>query len=200
MNGREAVGRLQKCLSGRSGLSSRLKKYKWVGLVLLVGLLLLAWPAGKENQAGTAAETPQTFDLAATEARLSEALSQIRGAGEVTVVLTLAGGPRQVLAQDVDQATERGQERRETVVVSRGSGGQEAVAVQEVSPEYQGALLVCPGGGDPTVRLQLTQAVAALTAHGLTAQVTQIAVSRSRAAGSLHLLMANNPVFLIARE
>ena len=55
MNGREAVGRLQKRLSGRSGLSGRLKKYKWVGLVLLVGLLLLAWPAGKENQAETAA-------------------------------------------------------------------------------------------------------------------------------------------------
>ena len=46
----------------------------------------------------------------------------------------------------------------------------------------------------------LQEAVAVLTAHGLTAQVTQIAVSRSRAAGSLHLLMANNPVFLIARE
>ena len=46
----------------------------------------------------------------------------------------------------------------------------------------------------------LQEAVAALTAHGLTAQVTQIAVSRSRAAGSLHLLMANNPVFLITRE
>ena len=46
----------------------------------------------------------------------------------------------------------------------------------------------------------LQEAVAALTAHGLTAQVTQIAVSRSRTAGSLHLLMANNPVFLIARE
>ena len=46
----------------------------------------------------------------------------------------------------------------------------------------------------------LQEAVAALTAHGLTAQVTQIAVSRSRAAGSLHLLMASNPVFLIARE
>ena len=77
MNGREAVGRLQKRLSGRSGLSSRLKKYKWVGLVLLVGLLLLAWPAGKENQAETAAETPQTFDLAATEARLSDLPSDL---------------------------------------------------------------------------------------------------------------------------
>ncbi len=46
----------------------------------------------------------------------------------------------------------------------------------------------------------LQQALAALAAHGLTAQVTQIAVNRSKAAGSLHLLMANNPVFLIVRE
>ena len=166
MNGREAVGRLQKRLSGRLGLAGRLGTYKWVGLVLVVGLLLLAWPTGEGASTEDAPETAHTFDLAATEARLAEALSQIKGAGEVTVVLTLAGGPRQVLAQDVDQASERGQERRETVVVSRGSGGQEAVAVQEVSPEYQGALLVCPGGGDPTVRLQLTQAVAALTGLG----------------------------------
>ena len=46
----------------------------------------------------------------------------------------------------------------------------------------------------------LQEAIAALTGHGLTAQVTQIAVSRSKQAGALHLLMANNPVFLIVRE
>ena len=43
----------------------------------------------------------------------------------------------------------------------------------------------------------LSAAVAALTAHGLAAEVTQISVSRTKTAGSLHLLMANNPVFLI---
>lgn len=46
----------------------------------------------------------------------------------------------------------------------------------------------------------LQQSIAALAVHGLAAQVTQIAVSRSKAAGSLHLMMANNPVFLIVRE
>ncbi|MFR6164947.1 MAG: precorrin-6Y C5,15-methyltransferase (decarboxylating) subunit CbiT [Subdoligranulum sp.] len=46
----------------------------------------------------------------------------------------------------------------------------------------------------------LQQSIAALAAHGLAAQVTQIAVSRSKAAGSLHLMMANNPVFLIVRD
>ena len=43
----------------------------------------------------------------------------------------------------------------------------------------------------------LSAAVAALTAHGLSAEVTQVTVSRTKTAGSLHLLMANNPVFLI---
>ena len=43
----------------------------------------------------------------------------------------------------------------------------------------------------------LSAAVAALTARGLTAEVAQIAVSRTKPAGRLHLLMANNPIFLI---
>ena len=46
----------------------------------------------------------------------------------------------------------------------------------------------------------LSAAVAALTTHGLSAEVTQIAVSRTKPAGKLHLLMANNPIFLITGE
>lgn len=46
----------------------------------------------------------------------------------------------------------------------------------------------------------LSAAVSALAAHGLEAEVTQIAVSRTRGAGKLHLLMANNPVFLICAK
>lgn len=44
----------------------------------------------------------------------------------------------------------------------------------------------------------LYQAVQSLQNHGIEPEVTQISVSRGRAAGSLHLLMAQNPVFLIA--
>ena len=46
----------------------------------------------------------------------------------------------------------------------------------------------------------LSAAIAALTAHDLSAEVTQIAVSRTRPAGRLHLLTANNPIFLITGE
>lgn len=43
----------------------------------------------------------------------------------------------------------------------------------------------------------LGRAVCALSDRGISAQVTQISASRSRAVGGLHMMMANNPVFLI---
>lgn len=43
----------------------------------------------------------------------------------------------------------------------------------------------------------LYQAVQALQNHGIQADVTQIAVSRGKLVGSLHMLMANNPIFLV---
>lgn len=162
MNGRETLARL----AGK--VRETTKAYRLVWLVILAGLVLLAIPSGKEEEAQaeeTLAAATQ-FDLAAMEDRLAQALSRIDGAGEVTVVLTLQDGPRQVLAQNVDRDGEEGREQTETVVLSRGSGSQETVSVQELYPSYQGALLVCPGGDDPTVRLKLTEATSALTGLG----------------------------------
>ena len=139
-----------------------LEKHRLVWLVILAGLILLLLPSGKE----TPQPEPQTvhagFDLTAMEERLAQALSRIDGAGEVTVVLTVRDGPRQVLAQD----SREDQGETETVVISRGSSSQETVTVQELYPSYQGALLVCPGGDDPAVRLKLTEATSALTGLG----------------------------------
>lgn len=46
----------------------------------------------------------------------------------------------------------------------------------------------------------LSAAVAALTAKGRTVQVSQIAISRAKAVGGLHLMMAQNPIYLITGE
>ena len=46
----------------------------------------------------------------------------------------------------------------------------------------------------------LSAAVAALTARGRTVQVSQLAVSRAKAVGGLHLMMAQNPIYLITGE
>lgn len=144
--------------SGR--LKGLFQRYQAVLLVLAVGLALLLWPQGTEtgeepeNQPET---SDSAFQVEALEQRLAAALSQIQGVGEATVVLTLESGARQVLATDLKG------EDQETVVVSAGSGQQQAVTVQQIGPSFQGALVVCDGGGDPQVKLQVLQAVEALT-------------------------------------
>ena len=157
MNPSEDLTRLGQTLKGS------LQRYRLVWLVILAGVILLLLPTGtKEDRQPEPQQTQSQFDLSAMETRLAQALSRIDGAGEVTVVLTLEDGPRQILAQDVHQ--EQGE--TETVVLSRGSSTQETVTVQELYPSYQGALLVCPGGDDPSVRLKLTEATSALTGLG----------------------------------
>ena len=104
-------------------------QYKYVLLVILAGVVLLLLPGGGEQEKPAAQvqsepSVEQEFDLAQTEQRLAQALSKIDGAGEVTVVLTLAGSSRQVLAQDSNSSWQEGgqEESRTTVVISHGGG------------------------------------------------------------------------------
>ncbi len=148
-----------------------LGKYKFVLLVILAGAALLLLPdsdKAERPQAQPAGAGEEDFSVEALEGKLEATLAQIDGAGQVRVMLTVRGGTRRVLAQDESLEREEGSARRETqtVVVSAGSGLEETVLIQQIYPQFQGALVVATGGGDPEVRLKLAQAVAALTGLG----------------------------------
>lgn len=149
------------------------QKYKLVLLVLAAGVVLLLWPTGKGDaaaaspgQGGSAAASD--FDLEALERKLERVLSQIDGAGEVSVALTVRSGVEQIYAVDGSMSQDESgrEEETRTVIVSTGSGTEEAVPVQQRYPAFRGAVVVCPGGGDPEIRLLITQAVSALTGLG----------------------------------
>lgn len=150
---------------------SFLGRYKYVLLVVLAGVILLMLPDSKEDgssQGGTAPAEEEDFSVEALEHKLATTLSEIDGAGEVCVMLTVQSGMTRVLAQNksVEGGGEQTRQETETVVISSGSGTQETVLVQQVYPHFQGALVVAEGGGDPAVKLKLTQAVAAVTGLG----------------------------------
>ena len=145
-----------------------LKKYQYVLLVMAVGAALLFLPTGDRPAPHTEEpdrEEGAVFDLEAFEEKLEHTLSQIEGAGEAKVVLTLDGGSRQVLARNQDRDGEGGGSNT-VVTVGKGSGQQDIVPLQTVAPEFRGALVVSPGGGNAQVRLKLTEAVSALTGLG----------------------------------
>ena len=148
-------------------LLAKVENFKYVLLIGLIGGLLLLWPEHQQKEVPSfkaIGQETDVFDLEQMEQRLSAALSKIEGAGEVTVLLTVQNSPRQVLAVDRQESDE--EHRTETVVVSKGSGNQETVLVEQVYPDYQGALVVCSGAEDPQIRFELVEAVSALTGLG----------------------------------
>jgi len=155
-----------KPLIERKHIFKMVEKNKYLLLVLLVGMLVILWPfGGGPREATTTAAEPLehhlAFSLAEKEARLARALSQIEGAGEVVVMLSLRTSLEQEVAVDEDPTG-----RRATVTISTGGGTQSEVTLRYRYPEFQGALVVSQGASNASVRLQLTQAVAALTGLG----------------------------------
>lgn len=151
---------------GVEKLRAWLGKYKLALLVLALGVVLLAWPTGGEQSADRTPATEQesAFDPQAVEQKLERVLARIEGAGEVTVALTVSGGVERRYA--VDESRRGEEEQTQTVIISTGTGTQQAVSVGEHWPDFQGAVVVCQGGDDPEVRLLVTRAVCALTGLG----------------------------------
>ena len=152
-------------------LRDLLKQYKYVLIVIAAGILLLIWPSSEKGASRSAAEgrsaSEEDFSVDALEERLCQVLSKVEGAGEVSVVLTVQNGVERVLATDKSAGqTEGSRDMEEETVIISGDSGEEVVILTQRYPTFQGALVVCPGGDDPQVRLQITQAVSVLTGLG----------------------------------
>ena len=165
-------------------LPALLQRFKYPALILLIGIALMLWPARKKEtttnpaQAVLPAQTEPDY-RAALEQELAQILSQIDGAGQVRVMLTLQSGPaNQYQTDEASETRTEGEKtdtstRRETVILSRGSAYNEAAVVRQYYPVFRGALIVSQGGDDPAVRYQLACAVSALLGIG-TDQITVV--------------------------
>ena len=147
-----------------------LGRYKYVLLVAALGAALLLWPtaAGTAAENAQAAEETKPASLRETEEAMERILGKISGVGQVDVMLTLQSGRALVLAEDTTlrysgsaQAPSDYQRSAETVTSPSG-----VVVTQERCPQYRGALVVCDGGGNDAVRLQVVSAVSSLTGLG----------------------------------
>ena len=142
------------------GLKSRaaelVKRYRYVLLVLLAGLLLMLLPTGNPQQT-VQEQTVQTEPQTGLQESLESILTQIQGVGKVKVLLTQKEGERIVYQTDTDGT------RRDTVILADGSRTQTGLVQQVNPPSYLGAVVVCQGAGSASVRLAIVDAVASVT-------------------------------------
>lgn len=139
------------------------KQYKYVALILTAGLVLMLLP---EKQTVEQAVIPtSTAEPASMENMLEDILTQIHGVGKVRVLLTVAEGEQVIYVYDEDRSET--DQRRNAVIITDGSRAQAGLVSQVLPPCYLGAVIVCQGGEDPSVRLAVVEAVCDAT--GLTA-------------------------------
>ena len=143
-----------------------LSKYRYVVLILVIGVLLMLIPFGEKKQEQVRQASLPAEDSDDTK-ELTEILSQIKGAGKVSVMLTVKTGKSTVYQNDENvTGGEGGSIRQDTVIVTDENRVQSGLVQHEVAPEYRGAIIVCQGADNPEVRLHIIEAVASVTGLG----------------------------------
>lgn len=138
-----------------------LKKYKFMIFVLLAGMVLMMLPDAEETKEAPA---PAIREISLQES-LESILEKIYGAGEVSVLLTQSVGEETVYQTDENSSVqESGSNTHQQTVLVSGTGREEIGLVKKVkAPTYLGAVVVCQGADNASVRLAVVEAVRSAT-------------------------------------
>lgn len=132
--------------------------------------------AGRNAPADSSGEDQMDY-IRYLEQKLEEVISQMEGAGDVTVMVTLQSSSEKVVEKDassgqenVTEADSQGGTRstvsknlEETTVYASGEDAEGSPYVsKELSPRIEGVLVVAEGGGRAEIKQDITEAVEAL--------------------------------------
>ncbi len=152
------------------------KKAALAAGAFLLGLALLLFSSQKGTKQQESPDVPSGQETAEAyteryaaelNARLSEIISHIRGAGKTEVFVTLESGARYVYAQSSSRRTdsEYGSRVSESessdteLAVIDSKDGEQPIILYRCEPVVQGVVVVCEGAGDISVRTAVVEAV-----------------------------------------
>lgn len=145
-----------------------LKKYKYMILAILAGILLLSFP---EQQSNTEEKDTNVMDISCQqtlEDNLSQILGMMEGAGRVEVMLTQEKGEE--FLYQTDDALTSGEysqdQRKSTVLISGDNRAETGLLRQRNPPVYLGAIVLCQGADKASIRLAIVEAVTDATGLG----------------------------------
>lgn len=139
----------------RINLAQLIKKYRYVLIVLLLGIVFMLLPTELEKPEEDEIPEATAPDM---ESRLEEILRQIDGAGEVAVMLTESAGETVLYQTDGADG--------DTVLVTDAQRNEAGLVRSREPPRYLGAIVVCRGADSASVRLAIVEAVSNVTGLG----------------------------------
>lgn len=153
----------------KNSISTAIGKYKYVWIVLLVGIVLMLIPTKEQTEPQTQPQEQQVYSAEDTmETRLEKILGYIDGAGPVKVMLSVAQGERIIYQTDSTyaQGETSSDSRTQTILITDSQRNQQGLIHQKNPPVYQGAIILARGADDPVVKLAIVEAVSSITGLG----------------------------------
>lgn len=143
-------------------------KYKYVLLITVLGVILLLIPDEHNNNTYKTTQNSAVVQENTLNQELAELLSQVKGAGKVRVFLTISNGAETVFQTDEEYSSnDTGiNQRTQTITHTDAERNEQGLIKQINPPTYQGAIIVCQGADNPSVKLALINAVANATGLG----------------------------------
>ena len=158
-------------LKGKKGLDTLLV----VVVIAAIAFIYITSYGGSSNQNEKTVDTvapaaTQSVDDGDLEPKLESALSSIRGAGTVKVLVTYESGSELVPAMNTQTQTDDEQKgdsgsatssenTKSELATIQKNGDSAAVVLREDAPKVRGVVVIAQGAGDVSVRMQLAQAV-----------------------------------------
>ena len=132
------------------------KNNRLICLILIIGVVLMAVASVDKNKKADVQPTAAVTSVEDEEKRLANILSQIDGAGEVSVMITYYSSSEKNIAYET-KVSSREKEEDKKAVMTDG----EPMVVKEVYPKVRGVIVTADGGGNSAVRSAISEAVTA---------------------------------------
>lgn len=183
-NLRESIKKisLKKLLFSPEQSDARLKLIVTVGLAAIAVIFLSDYAGGQTRFASAQVNAAAPLHYSGTdyeeytsqlEARLTELISSVEGAGQAKVMITLECGTEYVYASQqkttsaMSENTDAGgrssrdqkQSGEESLILIDGDRGEEPLILKEITPTVAGVVVVCSGADDPQVRERIVNVV-----------------------------------------
>jgi len=155
-------------LTMKNRLIQLLDKYKYVCIVLLIGMILIMLPGKKDLEETPIAENTIVTSTMSLEEKIEQILSCVKGAGRVKVLLSVGKGESSVYQTDSTYSQNDGStdSRTQTIIITDNNRNESGLLYQKNPPVYQGAIVLAQGADDPSVKLAIVEAIMDVTGLG----------------------------------
>lgn len=131
-------------------------------------MLLANVPQNESEVNKTSIVETVDFDVSNIEKVIEKLFKKVDGVGDVEVKLTVKSGFETIYAYDTNESASSSGEsfnstiKKELIIINE-DGEDKPIKLKIKYPQYWGALIVCEGGDDSRIKLELTQAMKSLT-------------------------------------